>query len=390
MVHYCDVVILGGGVNGVLTGIGLTKHGIKTAIIEQKGEILNNLEHRVFSISRKSKEIFECFGVWEKNGNYCPLEDILIFDGNGSPSIRYSHKLVGNEPMGYTITGKEILSILKKNTKEINLLTSTSYSSVDVDSGFIEISLSGGKKVISRLAICAEGKNSKFRQLQSIETFVHEYHQRCITCNIKHERPHRNIAIEHFFSSGPFAILPMYGGYDSSIVWTEKCETAKMILQLPIDEFESELYKKCGEHTGCIKINGKILGFPVSMVIAKRQYAERSILVGDAFHSIHPVAGQGLNVGIRDVAIVVEVLSKYYKLGSDIGQRFISKEIENRRLLDNYLMSLATFGINSIFSNKSTAIKTVRGFGMSIIEMLPSIKKRLITHAMGMSIICNQ
>ncbi|ACZ48816.1 2-octaprenyl-3-methyl-6-methoxy-1,4-benzoquinol hydroxylase [Anaplasma centrale str. Israel] len=385
MVRYYDVVILGGGVNGILAGIGLTERGMKAAVVEQRDRVLSNLDHRVFAISKRSKDVFDRLGVWNCSGIYCPIEDILIFDDDSSSTVRYDHKLVGSDPMGYVISGKELSSMLQSKVNGFTHITSTSYGAIEAKDGFIETLLVNGEKISSRLVICAEGKGSKFLEKSHIKTMRYDYKQSCITCNVYHERHHRNIAIEHFFQGGPFAILPMYGGYHSSIIWTEKTEIAQMLLQLSDDEFETELQKKCGGH---VEVSGRRSCHQISMVLADRQYAKRSLLVGDALHSIHPVAGQGLNIGIRDVEAVVEILSAYHSLGSDIGQQFILEEIEKRRLLDNHSMSVITTVINSIFSSNSIIPKVARRFAMSVVEMSPHIKKKLITHAMGMSAIC--
>ncbi|AXW84457.1 FAD-dependent monooxygenase [Anaplasma marginale] len=388
MVRYYDVVILGGGVNGILAGIGLTESGMKAAVVEQKDCVLSNLDHRVFAISKRSKDIFDRFGVWNHNGIYCPIEDILIFDGNSSSTVHYDHKLVGNDPMGYTISGKEISSMLQSKVNGFTHITSTSYGAIEAKGGFIETSLTNGEKISSRLVICAEGKGSKFLRKSHIGTLRYDYKQSCITCNVHHKQHHRNVAIEHFFQGGPFAILPMHGGYHSSIIWTEKTEIAQMLLQLSDDEFETELQKKCGEHIGCVEVIGRRSCHKISMVLADRQYAKRSLLLGDALHSIHPVAGQGLNIGIRDVEVAVEILSAYHSVGSDIGQQFILEEIEKRRLLDNYSMAAITTVVNSIFSSNSIIRKMARRVAMSIVEMSPCIKEKLITHAMGVSTMC--
>ena len=387
MVNYYDAVILGGGVSGILGGIGLTELGIGVAVIENRDSILSNLDHRVFAISKRSKDVFDRFGVWREGGNYCPIEDIMIFDGNSSSTVHYNHTLVGDDPMGYVISGKELSLMLKCKAHRFNHITSTSYGTIEVKDGFIKTSLPNEKKTLSRLVICAEGKESKFLRKSHIRTLRYDYRQSCITCNIQHERHHRNTAIEHFFQGGPLAILPMHGGYHSSIVWTEKPEISQMLLRLPAKEFEVELYRKCGEHVGHIEVSGHRCCHKISMALAERQYSNRSLLLGDALHSIHPVAGQGLNIGIRDVEAAVEILGKYHSLGSDIGQEFVLEEIEKRRLLDNYSMATITTAINSIFSNNSMIPKVARSLAMSIVEMSPYIKKKLITHAMGVSTI---
>ncbi|MGN7678852.1 MAG: FAD-dependent monooxygenase [Anaplasma sp.] len=387
MTSYYDAVILGGGVNGVLTGVGLAQCGISSAIIEQKQDLLSNLENRVFAISKKSKDIFTRFGVWQPCD--APIKDILIFDGNCSSLVHYDHRTVSEEPMGYIVSGGELSSVLRTKVHTFDKFTSASCTSVETRNGFSEVTLSDGRKLATMLVICAEGKNSKFRAMAAIETLHYDYGQSCITCNIKHGKHHRNTAVEHFFHGGPFAILPMSGGHKSSIVWTEKSEIAALLAKLPPHEFEAELRKKCVEHLGeNVSVDGEVFCYPISMTLAKTQRARRALLVGDAFHCIHPIAGQGLNMGIRDIGDTVEILGKYYSLGSDIGQDFVLREIEDCRLLDNFSMSAATTGTNAIFSSRSTVFKAVRTVIMAAVEMSPLVKKKLISHAMGISAIC--
>ncbi|MGN7661232.1 MAG: FAD-dependent monooxygenase [Anaplasma sp.] len=387
MTSYYDAVILGGGVNGVLAGAGLAQCGISSAIVEQKQDLLGNLENRVFAVSKKSKDIFTHFGVWQPCD--APIKDILIFDGNCSSSVHYNHRTVGEEPMGYIVSGGELSSMLRTKVHKLDKFTSSSYTSVAMRDGFLEVTLSDGKKLTAMLVICAEGKNSKFRAMAAIETLYYDYGQSCITCNVKHSEHHRNIAVEHFFQGGPFAILPMGGGHKSSIVWTEKSEIAALLAKLPPHEFEAELRKKCTEHLGKnVSVDGEVLCYPISMTLAKTQYARRALLVGDAFHCIHPIAGQGLNIGIRDIGATVEILGKYNSLGSDIGQDFVLQEIEDCRFIDNFSMSVATTGTNAIFSSRSTVFKVVRTAIMTAVEMSPLVKKELISHAMGISAMC--
>ncbi|QLL66335.1 2-octaprenyl-3-methyl-6-methoxy-1,4-benzoquinol hydroxylase [Anaplasma phagocytophilum str. Norway variant1] len=385
--NYYDVVILGGGINGVLCAIGLSHKDISVLVVEERDAILDGNQGRVYAFSKRSKEILENFSVWNDGIRSSPIDHIMIYDGNSCSSVHYDRVLVDNQPMGYVVEASEIAKFMHQKLN-FDVITSSSCKLFTVKDGFAEIYLSCGKKIYTKLIVCAEGKNSRFRNSLSLKTINYAFGQGFIVCNINHEKHHRNTAIEHFCINGPFAILPMYGGYSSSIVWTEKYEMAQLIQNLPIEEFTKLLQEKCSDFLGKIEVTSKINCYKTSMSLLKKIFINRAIIIGDAAHAIHPVAGQGLNLGIRDVGILVEIIEKYHKLGSDIGQRFILQEIDNRRLLDNVSMSFVCTGINSIFSNDSAILKVARRAAMSVVEMSPTLKKILMSHAMGISSIC--
>ncbi|WP_080943775.1 FAD-dependent monooxygenase [Anaplasma phagocytophilum] len=376
MSNYYDVVILGGGINGVLCAIGLSHKDISVLVVEERDAILDGNQGRVYAFSKRSKEILENFSVWNDEIRSSPIDHIMIYDGNSCSSVHYDRVLVDDQPMGYVVEASEIAKFMHQKLN-FDVITSSSCKLFTVKDGFAEIYLSCGKKIYTKLVVCAEGKNSRFRNSLSLKTINYAFEQGFIVCNINHSKHHRNTAIEHFCTNGPFAILPMYGGYSSSIVWTEKYEMAQLIQNLPIEEFTKLLQEKCSDFLGKIEVNSKINCYKTSMSLLKKIFINRAIIIGDAAHAIHPVAGQGLNLGIRDVGILVEIIEKYHKLGSDIGQRFILQEIDNRRLLDNVSMSFVCTGINSIFSNDSAILKVARRATMSVVEMSPTLKKFL-------------
>ncbi|WP_081265405.1 FAD-dependent monooxygenase [Anaplasma phagocytophilum] len=385
--NYYDVVILGGGINGVLCAIGLSHKDISVLVVEERDAILDGNQGRVYAFSKSSKEILENFSVWNDGIRSSPIDHIMIYDGNSCSSVHYDRVLVDDQPMGYVVEASEIAKFMHQKLN-FDVITSSSCKLFTVKDGFAEIYLSCGKKIYTKLVVCAEGKNSRFRNSLSLKTINYAFGQGFIVCNINHEKHHRNTAIEHFCTNGPSAILPMYGGYSSSIVWTEKYEMAQLIQNLPIEEFTKLLQEKFSDFLGKIEVNSKINCYKTSMSLLKKIFINRAIIIGDAAHAIHPIAGQGLNLGMRDVGVLVEIIEKYHKLGSDIGQKFILQEIDNRRLLDNVSMSFVCTGINSIFSNDSAILKVARRAAMSVVEMSPTLKKILMSHAMGISSIC--
>ena len=386
MSRFYDVIVLGGGFNGVMCGVGLSQSGLSVLLVEKKEEILPGIEERVFALSKKSRCILEGFDIWNDNLGCSPIEHIVIYDGDSCSYVHYDHALVGNEPMGYIVEAKELAKSIKEKIR-FDIVTSDVYESITTRGGFTELRLISGTMLRSRLVVCCEGKNSLLRDIMSIKTMHYDFKQSCFVCNVHHTKQHYNTAIEHFFPGGPFAVLPMKGGFTSSIVMTERSDIAAMLCKIPTKEFQIELEKKCSAFLGDIEITSGVHCFGISMVFSEKQYKERVILLGDSYHAIHPIAGQGLNLGIRDINVLVDVIKKYNNFGSDIGHEFILKEIENRRLLDNFSMSLMTTGMNYVFTRSSTLIKIIRRALMSIVEMSPYVKKALIKHAMGISSI---
>ncbi|QXK92328.1 FAD-dependent monooxygenase [Neoehrlichia mikurensis] len=384
--HY-SVIVLGGGVNGIIAGIGLTQKGISTAIIDTNSCLLSTIGNKVFALSKKSQEILQNINIWKDIKKYCPVHDILIYDSDSPISIHYNDKIVHQNSMGYIVEGNHLASILKKHLEKLDIYTSTIYQSISVKEDFAEIILNNKKSLRASLIVCAEGKNSRMRTLLKIPTIEYDFQQSCIVCNISHKNNHNNTAIEYFLPNGPLAILPMDNYNTSSIAWTEKSNIVKMLTKLSKEDFEIVLQKKCKNYLKDIKLKSNILSYPVFLTFAKKMYKNRTILIGDAAHCIHPIAGQGLNLGLRDIDRLISNIESAIINGIDIGSDYILQNICRDRYFDNFSMTFATTGLNAIFSNKSCIIKIIRNIGMFSIENSPILKKILIKHAMGIGIL---
>lgn len=380
-----DVIISGGGLLGLITAIGLSNDSVSVAVIEKNSLPRVVDDNRAFAISQGSKKILEKLGIWRfLEGKAEPILDICILDGNSPVNVHYDHKMVGEEPMGYVINNAIIWEAINNNfLSKLKIYSPRSYKTVTCDAGYVEVTLDNNRQLISSLFICAEGKNSKLPELFSIPVIKFDYKQSSIVFNVEHELYHQNLAVERFFPGGPFAILPMKGGYTSSIVWTEKSEISKMLMNLSEEEFVIELKKRFGSYLGEIKLDGERRSYPLSFTFAKRLYKSRVLLIGDAAHSIHPVAGQGLNLGIRDVESVIGQITAAKASGIDVGSSYLLKKISRDRYFDNFTMALATDGLNMIFSNRTFCAKALRNLGLMVVENSDFLKKRFIRHAMG-------
>lgn len=380
-----DVIISGSGLIGLITAIGLSNDSVSVAVIEKSSLPRTVDDNRAFAISQGSKKILEKLGIWRiLEGEAEPILDICILDGNSPFTVHYDHKMVGEEPMGYVIKSAIIWNAINNNfLRKLNIYSPRSYKTISYDEGYVEVTLDNDQKLISSLFICAEGKNSKLPELFSIPMIKFDYKQNSMVFNVKHELHHQNLAVERFFPGGPFAILPMKGGYTSSIVWTEKCEISKMLMSLSEEEFVIELKKRFGSYLGEIELEGERKSYPLSFTFARKLHKSRILLIGDSAHSIHPVAGQGLNLGMRDVESVIRQITAAKSSGIDVGSNYLLKKISCDRYFDNFTMALATDGLNRIFSNRILCAQVLRNLGLMVVENSDFLKKSFVRHAMG-------
>ena len=380
---YYDVVILGAGINGILTAIILNQLSISVVLID-KNKILSSIpKDRVFALSKKSQEILDKFNIWNHIKEVCPILDILIKDEDCPIFVHYNYKSVSDDPMGYIVESKFLCNAFKKHIKKLDLYTECTYKSINTTDDLVKIELTNNTTLVTSLLISAEGKNSSLREMFDIPSINYDYSQSSIICNVKHTNHHNNVAIEHFFSGGPFAILPMYDGYRSSVVLTNKTYISNMLMQLSKKDFIVELEKKCSPYLKDIELDSSIKCFPLSLVFAKHIFKNRCLLIGDAAHSIHPIAGQGLNLGIRDIDKLASNIKSAKEYGIDIGSYHVLKNFSYDRYFDNFSMAVFTTCIDKIFSRKSCIAKATRRVGLAIAENSQTIKKFMIKHAMG-------
>jgi 2-octaprenyl-6-methoxyphenol hydroxylase len=246
----------------------------------------------------------------------------------------------------------------------------------------VEIGLAGGGRILAPICVAADGRNSALRAAAGIKCVSWDYRQTGIVCTVAHERPHRGTAQERFLPAGPFAILPMTGNR-SSLVWTERADLAPAILALAADEFLAELALRFGDHLGRLSVVGPRWSYPLSLHHAESYVDRRLVLVGDAAHGIHPIAGQGLNLGLRDVAALAEVLVDAGRLGLDLGQADVLERYQRWRRVDVLSLSAVTDLLNRLFSNDIAPVKLVRDLGLAAVNALPPLKRVFMRHAMG-------
>jgi 2-octaprenyl-6-methoxyphenol hydroxylase len=257
-------------------------------------------------------------------------------------------------------------------------------ASFDSSPDGIDVTLADGSRIDASLLIAADGARSKLRERAGIATHGWDYNQSGIVVTVGHERDHGGRAEEHFLPSGPFAMLPLTGKR-SSLVWTEKRSEAQRLVNLSADEFLAELERRAGLHLGELKLLDQPHAFPLSYFVARSFIGQRLALVGDAAHVIHPIAGQGLNMGLKDVAALAEVIVDAARLGTDPGDVNVLERYQRWRRFDTMAMGLATNSLNFLFSNKSTLLRTVRDIGLGLVDRAPPLKELFIRQAAGLT-----
>lgn len=386
----CDVVVVGGGLVGGTLACGLAQHGVSTICIDKDdaGVLLDTgYDGRSSAIALACQRVLEGTGVWAHMvSDVQPILDIRVTDSNSSLHLHYDHREVG-APMGYMAENRTIRRGILARFAELEkatLLAPATVATVDRRVDGVTVTLTDGRVIHARLVVAADGRRSQIRDMAGIR-LQHglPYNQVGIVMTVWHEKDHRGIAHERFLPSGPFAILPLPGGHHSSLVWTEKDPLAWTILKLPDAEFQAELMSRFGDFLGEVKVVSKRFGYPLTLQHASRYIDLRLALVGDAAHGMHPVAGQGMNFGLRDVAALIEKVVEARRLGVDVGAATVLEGYQKWRRFDNVLMLGMTDGLVRLFSNDIAPLRLARTAGMAVVNRLPGLKRFFMRHAMG-------
>lgn len=387
-----EVLIVGGGLVGSVMGLALSKFGIKTVIIDKQSDkdfLSADHDSRTTAVNYGSAQIFKNLGLWETlTQNAQPILNIKVIEGNSPWGVYYDHKDVSPEPMGHILYNYELKKILWEHAnknKNITWIASTDIEEMDTNNFETKVRLSTGQFIQAQLIICAQGRNAPLRDQMGIKTKTWSYNQSAIVCHIAHEKPHHNVAWEVFYPEGPLALLPLEKKKDrhqSGIVWSLSPNKAQQIYELQPEDFTQELQKNFG-HYGKLTLEGKRWLYPLSALKSETITANRFALIGDAAHVIHPVAGQGVNLGWRDVAILTQVLYKAKNLGLDLGSYTVLQDYEQWARKTHHGLLVTTDIMTRLFSNSSSILGFVRSKGLGIVNQIPPLKRYLMRQAMG-------
>jgi 2-octaprenyl-6-methoxyphenol hydroxylase len=392
-----DVLIAGGGFAGLALALALRQglgESFRVAVVDPAFE-RPPVDARASAIAAAARRLFETLGAWDAvAGEAEPILDMVITDSKLDDAIRpvfltFGGEIEPGEPFAHMIENGPLLRGLVDAARRrgVALLPTavTGFSeSTRRAGGWIDAALGDGTSRAARLLVAADGAHSRLRECAGIACTRWDYPQSAIVTTVAHEREHHGRAEEHFLPAGPFAILPLKGRR-SSIVWTEDAKRADEIIALPDETFHGELESRFGLHLGEIKVVGPRRAFPIGLAIARSFVADRIALVGDAAHVIHPIAGQGLNLGLRDVAALAECITDAARLGLDPGGPDVLTRYERWRRFDTVAMGIATDGLNRLFSNHSDVLRLTRDIGLGIVDRLPRLKDAFIHQAAGLA-----
>lgn len=379
-----EVIIIGGAYNGLALGSTLASKSVSTCLIEKRKLVYEKKQgepSRLLAIANESCEFLRKVNLCKdlsKLGQ--KINQIRVADDSSPLFLDFKPTDIELENFGYMVEEHALLKEMYENkSSKLTILEGVEVESIDQHS----IKLSDGRKLNFELLVGADGRNSIVREAAEIETYDYNYNQHAIICDIKHELNHGGAAIENFMPNGPFAVLPKQGGYESSIVWTVESEMADTILSLNSKQVHEVLEEKFDGMCGHFSVISELKAFPLSLKHAKQYYNKNIVLVGDALHAIHPLAGQGLNLGLRDVEVLAELIVKQKKLGLSINSSVMLEQYKALREADNLAMIEGTHRLNLLFSNNFLPLKVLRRLGLGLVNKLPFLKKRFMKYAVG-------
>jgi 2-octaprenyl-6-methoxyphenol hydroxylase len=388
-----SIVIGGGAFAGLALALALRQGlgaEIPVIVADPALAVRPSRDPRATAIVAACRRLFEAISVWSAVADEAqPILDMVVTDSRLEDATRpvfltFAGDVEPGEPFAHMVENRHLIDALAARAEGCGIdLRPCAVTSYDLQPGGTEVVLSDGSTIAASLLIAADGARSKLRERAGIATHGWDYDQSGIVVTVGHERDHKGQAEEHFLPAGPFAILPLKGKR-SSLVWTERRAEAARIVALSEREFHDELERRFGLQLGEISALDKPRAFPLSYFVARSFIAERLALVGDAAHVIHPIAGQGLNMGLKDVAALAEVIVDAARLGMDFGSTEVLERYQRWRRFDTMAMGLATNSLNFLFSNKSTLLRTVRDIGLGLVDRAPPLKNVFIRQAAGL------
>ena len=392
-----DIIISGGSYAGLALALALTQalEGVAITVIDPKpggsGQALPD-DPRAFALSASSQRLLEAIGIWPAVAEIAqPVSEIEITDSELDAGIRptlltYTNMTDDGDAASFIVPGGPLLGALDaaaRATDGFIFATDRATGYVTDDHG-AAVALAGGGRLEASLVVAAEGRRSTLREAAGIKLVAWDYEQTGIVVTVSHERAHGGRAVQHFLPSGPFVILPLTGNR-SCITWSEKSHEARRILALDDQSFLGEVGKRFGGKLGRVALTGRRASWPLSMHLARSFIAPRLALIGDTAHGVHPIAGQGLNLGLRDVAALAEVVAEAMRVGLEPGNDETLRQYERWRRFDSTLSTFAFDGLNRLFSNDWAVVRAARDVGLGIVDRLPLVKRMLVSEAAGVT-----
>lgn len=391
-----DIAIVGGGLNGPVMALALAELGLRVTVIDALARKTRNdagFDGRSYALALTSQRLLAALGLWQALADDAqPMLEIKVTDGRAGdgPSpffMHFDHGEIEEGPMGYMVEDRHLrqslMAALKAN-KQITQLDGVTVTGQAIDLAGAVLSLSSGKTLRTRLVIGADGRRSGTAARAGINRVGWDYGQTALVCALAHELPHHGVAHQFFMPPGPLAILPLRGNR-SSIVWSESTGEAARINALSDADYLDVLRPRFGDFLGEISLAGQRFSYPLSLSLAHEMVAPRVALIGDAAHGVHPIAGQGLNAGLRDIAALAEVIADAMRRGEDFASEINLARYQQWRRFDNTTLALATDTFNRLFSNDNAFLRMARDIGMGVINALPGLRRGFIREAAGLT-----
>ncbi|WP_170329498.1 FAD-dependent monooxygenase [Ruegeria arenilitoris] len=391
-----DILIVGGGLNGPALALALAQTGHSVTVIDALAETVRKnaaFDGRAYALALASQRLLDAIGVWERVAEHAqPMLEIKVTDGHAGagPSpffMHFDHAEIEEGPMGYMVEDRHLrrafLDALAEE-KGITQINGRTVVAQEADATGVTLTLDDGSTVTGGLLVGCDGRRSGTAARAGIKRTGWDYGQTALVCAIEHDLPHHGIAHQFFMPPGPLAILPLTGNR-SSIVWSERTEAALRINALPEAEYLQVLRPRFGDFLGDIRLQGDRFTYPLSLTIANSFIGDRMALVGDAAHGMHPIAGQGLNAGLRDVGALAEVLTLAGRRGEDIGSVLVLERYQEWRRFDTAALAMATDVFNKLFSNDNPLLRMGRDIGMGIVGSLPGLRRGFVREAAGLT-----
>jgi 2-octaprenyl-6-methoxyphenol hydroxylase len=388
-----DVLIAGAGYVGLAAAVSLkqARPNLAVAIVDAAPKDAWKRDTRASAVAAAACRMLGQLGCWsEILPEAQPITDMVITDSRTADPVRpvyltFDGEVAPGEPFAHMVANKVLNGALRRRAAElgIDIIEGVAVQAFETGIASVTIHLADSTSLNTRLLVAADGVNSRLRDMAGIKAVRWEYGQSGIVCTVAHERPHNGRAEEHFLPAGPFAILPLKGNR-SSIVWTERTEDAERLVNSDELVFETELEHRFGLQLGELRVEDKPRAWPLGLTLARDFVAPRFALAGDAAHGIHPIAGQGLNLGFKDVAALAETLVEADRLGQDIGALDVLQRYQIWRRFDTVQMGVTTDVLNRLFSNDFGPIRAMRDFGLGLVDRMPRLKSYFIRQASGL------
>jgi 2-octaprenyl-6-methoxyphenol hydroxylase len=389
-----DALIVGGGLAGPTLALALAREGLSSVLIDARPEAISDrYDGRSYALAVASRRLLARVGVWAHVANLAqPILAIKVADGRPgeAPSplhLAFDHAEIEEGPMGHMVEDRHLRAALDEELSReprVTMLRGQAVVAQEAGPGSVAVTLADGGRVEGRVLIGADGRQSGTAQRAGIGRTERRYGQTAVTCTVTHEKAHRGTAFQLFLPSGPLAILPLTG-HRSSVVWSERDERATALMAMDDEGFLAALRPVFGSFLGEIGLEGPRFAFPLSLSLANSFTGPRLALVGDAAHGVHPIAGQGLNAGLRDVAALAEVLSDAHARGEDPGSADVLERYARWRRFDTATLAMATDGFNRLFSNDSRPLRFARDVGLGLVNRIPPLRRAFIREAAGLT-----